>query len=75
VEQANDFIMRSLRQDIGVVEIPLSRLQKVGDELAASPGHRRGSVAHAFSTGEVSITRKKALRKVEKHSKKWRRNN
>lgn len=49
--------MRSLWHDIAAVEVPLSQLQKVGDELAANTGHRGFSAARDFSTPEVSIAR------------------
>jgi hypothetical protein len=50
--------MRSLWQDIAAVEVTLSQLQKVGDELAATVGRRSFSTARACSTRrEVSIAR------------------
>jgi hypothetical protein len=45
----NDFLMRSLWQDIEVVESTLSRLQRVGDELAAAIGPRSCGIACALS--------------------------
>jgi len=47
--------MRSLWQDIAAVETTLPYMQKVGDELAATIGHRSFSPARAFSAFEVSI--------------------
>jgi len=47
--------LRSLRPDIGIVEDTLSELQKVGDELAANPGHRGFGIAGALHYREVSI--------------------
>jgi len=49
--------MRSLWQDIAAVEVTLSQLQKVGDELAANTGHRSFSIARALSPREASIAR------------------
>jgi hypothetical protein len=37
------------------VEDTLFRLQKVGDELAATNGHRGHSTASAFSAGEIYL--------------------
>jgi hypothetical protein len=42
------------------MEVPLPRLQKVGDELAPGSGHCSFSAAHTFSTFEVSIAPKTA---------------
>lgn len=47
--------MRSLWQDIAVVEDTLFQLQKVGDELAATAGHRCFSAAGAFPAGEIYL--------------------
>jgi hypothetical protein len=37
------------------VEDTLSQLQKVGDELAATTGHRCCNAAGAFSAGEIYL--------------------
>jgi hypothetical protein len=55
VGQANDFLVRSLWQDIAAMEDPLPKLQKVGDELAANSGHRGCSIARALFTREISL--------------------
>jgi DNA-directed RNA polymerase omega subunit len=47
--------MRSLWQDTTVLEDTLPKLQKVGDELAATSGPRSFSVACALYPREVSI--------------------
>jgi hypothetical protein len=47
--------MRSLRQDIALLASKLSKLQKVGDELAANSGHRNFGVARALSSHEAVI--------------------
>jgi hypothetical protein len=41
--------------DIGIVEGSLSELQKVGDELAATSGHRSFSGARIVCRRQVSI--------------------
>jgi len=48
--------MRSLRTDIGIVENTLSKLQKVGDELAADFGNRTSRAARNLSTGKTDVT-------------------
>jgi hypothetical protein len=47
--------MRSLWQDITALENTLPQLQKVGDELAATAGHRSHSIARAISPRKISI--------------------
>jgi len=46
-----------MRPNTGALEISLSELQKVGDELAATSGHRGFSSAHLIYRRQVSITR------------------
>jgi hypothetical protein len=46
-----------MRPDSGAVEVSLSELQKVSDELAANSRHRSCSSAHIFYRRQVSITR------------------
>ena len=46
-----------MRPNTGALEISLSELQKVGDELAANSGHRSNSSARIFYRRQVSITR------------------
>ena len=46
-----------MRSHIGAVEGSLSELQKVGDELAANPGHRSNSSARIFYRRQASIAR------------------
>ncbi len=47
--------MRSLWQDIAALENTLPELQKVGDELAATAGHRGHSIAGVIPPRKVSI--------------------
>jgi hypothetical protein len=54
--EPNDFFMRSLWKNIGFMEVSLPQLQKVGDELSATPGDRRFNRARALSIGEVFMT-------------------
>ena len=46
-----------MRPNTGALEISLSELQKVGDELAATSGHRSFSSAPIICRRQVSITR------------------
>ena len=46
-----------MRPNIGAVEVSLSELQKVGDELAANSRHRSSSSARLFYRRQVSIAR------------------
>ena len=46
-----------MRPDIGVVEVSLSELQKVGDELATTSGPRSFSSAGIIYRRQASIAR------------------
>jgi hypothetical protein len=46
-----------MRPDPGAVEVSLSELQKVGDELAANSGHRSFSSSRIFYRRQASIAR------------------
>jgi len=46
-----------MRPNISTVEVSLSELQKVGDELAANFGHRSNSSTRIFYRRQVSIAR------------------
>jgi hypothetical protein len=47
--------MRSLWTNFTILENTLFELQKVGNELASSSGHRRCCTAHALSLGETLV--------------------
>jgi hypothetical protein len=51
------------------VENTLSKLQKVGDELAATTGHRGCSAAGAFSSGEIYLDGRGGRLKQSSHYK------
>jgi len=46
-----------MRADTGAVEVSLSKLQKVGDELVATSRHRSLSGARIIYRRQVSIAR------------------
>lgn len=46
-----------MRPDIGALEVSLSELQKVGDELAATSRHRSNSSAHVYYRRQALIAR------------------
>jgi hypothetical protein len=48
--------MRSLWKNIGFVEVALSQLQKVGDELSATPRYCSISIARGLPSFEVYIS-------------------
>jgi hypothetical protein len=48
--------MRSLWKNIGFMEVSLPELQKVGDELSATPRDRSISSARGLPAVEVHIT-------------------
>jgi hypothetical protein len=58
--------MRSLWKNFTVLENTLFELQKVGNELASSPGHRRGCTTHALSPGETFVARVKTRCRIAK---------
>ena len=54
-EWCHDFFLRPVWPNSGAVEVSLSELQKVGDELAADSGHRSFSCARIIYRWQVSI--------------------
>jgi len=46
-----------MRPNIGALEVSLSELQKVGDELAATSRHRSHSIARVFFRRQAFIAR------------------
>jgi len=69
--------MRSLWKDFTVLENTLFKLQKVGNELASSSGHRRCCTAHALSLSKTLVVGKDTiamllrLKDFRKKETKW----
>jgi hypothetical protein len=53
--------MRSLWKNIGAMEVSLPQLQKVRDELSATPGYGSFSIARALSSVEVFMIQRSRL--------------